>query len=168
MSFRGGKQSESKQNNGYIQLNQDETQITAVVDFLSKKWENPPVMRTKDTIPFLRGFKGEHIVCKAKLEKMGIMATCCVCDPHYDCEAVKKNIFLRRRQPNFIDRAIANIEKKVVGKTDEDVQLVIDSLIEEEWIMQQGKWVQNSEREETEQSYGQQKVWLDKLRYFIT
>jgi len=125
-------------------------------------------MMKKDTIPFSHGTKGDHIVCKARLEKMGVMATCCVCDPHYDCGVAKKSIFIRRRQPNFIDRAISNIEKKVVGKTDEEVQSVVDGLIEEEWILQQDKWVLKSEHREVGQSSGQQKVWLDKLRYFMT
>ena len=125
-------------------------------------------MRTKDTIPFSHGTKGDHLVCKVRLEKMGVMSTCCICDPHYDCEVTKKSVFIRRRQPNFIDRAILNIEKKVAGKTDEDVQLVIDGLIEEEWILQQGEWTSRNEHKETEQSDGQQKVWLNKLKYFMT
>lgn len=125
-------------------------------------------MIQKDTLPFSHGVNGNHTVCKIRLEKMGVMATCCVCDPHYDCEAVKKSVFIRRRQPNFIDRAIENIEKKVAGKTNEEVQMLIDGLIEEEWIIQQNGWMARSEYKQVGQSDGQQNVWLDKLRYFMT
>ena len=99
---------------------------------------------------------------------MGVMATCCVCDPHYDCEAVKKSIFTKRRHPNFIDKAIENIEKKVAGKTNEEVQEVIDAVGEEEWILQPNRWTSKGEHNLMDQPDGQQNIWLDKLRYFMT
>ncbi len=107
------------------------------------------------------------MVCKARLEKMGIMSTCCVCDPHYDCEVVKKSVFIRRRHPNFIDKAIENIEKKIVGKSDEEVQSIIDSLVEEEWIIQQNRWVARGEYNQNDPNK-QQELWLDKVKYFLT
>ena len=125
-------------------------------------------MMKKDTLPFSHGVKGNHIVCKSRLEKMGVMATCCVCDPHYDCEAIKKSIFTKRRHPNFIDKAIENIEKKVAGKTNEEVQEVIDALVEEEWILQPNRWTSKGEHNLMDQPDGQQNIWLDKLRYFMT
>lgn len=125
-------------------------------------------MIKKDTLPFSHGIKGSHMVCKARLEKMGVMATCCVCDPHYDCEVAKKSVFIRRRQPNFIDKAIENIEKKVAGKSDEEVQMVVDGLIEEEWILQQNGWMARGEYNQANHSHKQQGLWLDKVKYFLT